>query len=204
MLNGSQIIITGYVATQPVTKMLGSGKTTVTMRVAWTPRWQDRVTGEWIDGSTSYVTVNCWRKLADNVGICVRKGEPVVIVGRVSVRSFEKDGVHRIAVDVDADAVGHDLNRGVASFQRVRPKTGMTASEFASLSSDSEHASANGGPAGAGPDGLPEIPTAGDVATWAAPGEAGIPMPEQPDEDFYDESEPAEPATEAQPVAVPF
>jgi single-strand DNA-binding protein len=205
MLNGAQITITGYVATQPVTKLLGSGKKTVTMRVGWTPRWQDRVTGEWVDGTTSYVTVNCWRKLADNVGICVRKGEPVVIVGRVSVRPFEKDGVRRIAVDVDADLVGHDLNRGVASFQRVRPKTGMTASEFAALSGEAEHASANGGPLAGGPDDLHNGAVTGDdTPTWGRSGEAGIPLPEEPDEDFFDESEPAEPAALPEAVAAPF
>jgi len=132
MLNEAQISLTGYVATQPVTRQVKPGVSNVSMRVAWTPRRQDRVTGEWVDGNTSYVTVICWRKLGTNVSICVRKGDPVVVKGRLSVRPYaDKEGVPRISVEVDANSVGHDLSRGVASFQRVRPQTGMTASEFA-------------------------------------------------------------------------
>lgn len=136
MLNDAQISLTGYVATQPVTRTLNDGTLTVSMRVAWTPRRQDRVTGEWVDCNTSYVTVICWRRLASNVAICVRKGDAVVVKGRLSVRSYEKDGATRIVVEVDANSVGHDLSRGVAQFQRVRPQTGMTASEFAAVRPD--------------------------------------------------------------------
>src|SRR5258708_21027178 len=126
MLNEAQISLTGYVASQPGTKTVKpTGVMNLTMRVAWTPRRQDRVTGEWVEGNTSYVTVICWRRLATNVAICVRKGDPVVIKGRLSVRSYDdKDGVPRLVVEVDASSVGHDLSRGVASFQRVRPQTG--------------------------------------------------------------------------------
>ena len=132
MFNEAQICVTGYVATQPVTRTLLSGANVAEMRVAWTPRWQDRVTAEWVDGQTSYATVICWRKLAENVGMCVRKGDPVVIKGRLTIRPFtDKDGAQRTAVEVEASSVGHDLNKGVSGFSRIRPKTGMTASEFA-------------------------------------------------------------------------
>jgi single-strand DNA-binding protein len=134
-LNEAQISLTGYVATQPVTRIVKSGATNLSMRVAWTPRRQDRVTGEWVDGNTSYVTVICWRKLATNAGLCVRKGDPVIVKGRLSIRPYEdKQGVQRTAVEVEANSVGHDLSRGVALFQRVRPQTGLTASEFAASS----------------------------------------------------------------------
>lgn len=166
-LNEAQVSLTGYVATQPVTRTVKSGASNVSMRVAWTPRRQDRVTGEWIDGNTSYVTVICWRKLATNAGLCVRKGDPVIVKGRLSVRPYEdKQGAQRIAVEVEASAVGHDLSRGVALFQRVRPQTGMTASEFASTNDgppQPEGGSVNGYGTGAeGTErGTPELTTNG-------------------------------------------
>jgi single-strand DNA-binding protein len=148
-LNEAQVSLTGYVATQPFTKMVKSGETylpVLSMRVAWTPRRQDRVTGEWMDGNTSYVSVICWRKLATNAGLCVRKGDPVIVQGRLSIRTFEdKQGVLRNVVEIDANSVGHDLARGVALFQRVRPQTGLTASEYAA---------SNGGPPPGGDDGF--------------------------------------------------
>ncbi|HXL17119.1 MAG TPA: single-stranded DNA-binding protein [Streptosporangiaceae bacterium] len=131
-MNEAQISLTGYVATQPLSRTLKNGVTTLSMRVAWTPRRQDRVTGEWVDGQTSYVTVNCWRRLATNVAVCVRKGDPVAIQGRVTVRPFDdREGRPRISVEIEASSVAHDLNHGVSQFSRIRPQTGMTASEFA-------------------------------------------------------------------------
>ena len=101
------------------------------MRVAWTPRRMDRVTGEWTDMSTSFLTVYAYRKLAENAATCLRKGDPVIVRGRFIVRDYEdKNGAKRTAVEVDAISIGHDLNRGVAQFQRVRPQTGLTAVQF--------------------------------------------------------------------------
>ena len=54
---------------------------------------QGSATGEWVDGNTSFVTVICWRKLAENLATCLRKGDPVLVRGRLDVRSFTgKDG----------------------------------------------------------------------------------------------------------------
>ena len=54
----------------------------------------------------------------------------MVVRGRVRVRDYDdKDGQPRTAVDVDANSLGHDLSRGVANFQRIRPQTGLTAEE---------------------------------------------------------------------------
>lgn len=169
-LNEAQISLTGYVATQPQIRTTPSGALNVSMRVAWTPRRQDRVTGEWADGNTSYVTVICWRKLASNAGVCLRKGDPVLVKGRLSIREFDdKAGVRRTAVEVEASSVGHDLSRGVAQFQRVRPQTGMTAAEYAA-------AAARGGTGIPGDGGA-----ASRLALASAGGSASALGPDSPD-----------------------
>ncbi len=148
MIDECQVSLTGYVATQPKTRAFESGATNVSMRVAWTARRQDRLTGEWMDGNTSYVTVYCWRKLATNVAVSLRTGDPVLVKGRLTVRTYDdKEGIRRNIVDVDASSVGHDLSRGVARYQRVRPDTGMTAAEYdaASAAGQLDQATANGG-----------------------------------------------------------
>jgi single-strand DNA-binding protein len=204
MLNEAQIGLTGYVATQPMTKTVKSGLTNVSMRVAWTPRRQDRVTGEWVDGNTSYITVTCWRKLAANVAVCLRTGDPVIVIGKLSVRSYEdKGGIRRISADVDASTIGHDLSRGVSTFQRVRPQTGMTAAEY-------EAAKAAGlitaGPDGAGRQGGIDAADRGsakdlsgeadgavgrddlaDDEGWT-PGGADMSAPDEAERAFFDES----------------
>lgn len=120
MINDAQVFLSGYVAQEPRFRLTSNGISTVSLRVAYTPRRVDRETGEWADGTTSFVSVVCWRTLADNVARCLHKGEPVLVKGRLQVRPYEKDGVSRIAVEVEAVSVGHDLARGASSFQRPR------------------------------------------------------------------------------------
>lgn len=191
-LNEAQVALTGYVATQPVTRTVKSGATNVSMRVAWTPRKQDRVTGEWADGNTSYVTVICWRRLATNAAICVRKGDPVIVKGRLSIRPYEdKQGAQRIAVEIEASSVGHDLSRGVAQFQRVRPQTGLTASEFAAANGGQPE-TRGGGQADAGDQ------TAVEPANFLLPDEPGAEDP------FFDDAGSGDSAADKERVAAPF
>lgn len=125
MANETQVQFTGFVATEPAVKPLDDGKSMTTLRVASTPRRFNRRTGEWCDGPTSFMSVACWRKLAENVALCLRKGDPVVVVGTMRVRRYDaKDGSPRTDVEVDATSIGHDLSRGVARFQRIRGQSG--------------------------------------------------------------------------------
>jgi single-strand DNA-binding protein len=131
MMNEAHISLSGFVATQPYLNETRTGVPSLSMRVAWTPRKLDRATGEWVDAGTSFLTVQCYRKLAENAATCLRKGDPVVVRGRVTIRDFEdKAGRQRTRVEVDAASIGHDLSRGVAQFQRLRPQTGTTAMEY--------------------------------------------------------------------------
>ena len=131
MFNEAHISLNGYVATQPHLSETRTGVPSLTMRVAWTPRMQDRVTGEWKDVETSFCSVRLYRKAAENAATCLRKGDPVIVRGRCYVRDYEdKNGARRTTVEVDAISIGHDLNRGVSQFQRVKPQTGMTAVQY--------------------------------------------------------------------------
>jgi single-strand DNA-binding protein len=130
MINEAQVFLAGYVATEPTFRTTSRGKPEAQMRVGYTPRRQDRGTGEWADGPSSFVSVKCWDRLASNVAVCLRKGEPVVVMGRMYVRPYEaKDGTQRLSVDVHASSIGYDLSRGVARFSRTRPSSGETAIE---------------------------------------------------------------------------
>ena len=132
MINDAQVVLAGFVASAPAFRRTAGGTSAASLRVAYTPRRINRETGEWEDGQTSFVTVLCWRGLADNVAVCLRKGEPVLVKGRLQVRPYEdKGGTPRTAVEVDASSIGHDLTRGVAHFSRTRRAPGETAAESA-------------------------------------------------------------------------
>jgi single-strand DNA-binding protein len=129
MANDAHVCFTGFVATDPIYWPNQDGNSKASLRVAYTPRYVDRDSGEWTDSPTSFVSVTCWRKLADNIAMCVHKGDPVVIRGRLQVRQYDdKNGNPRVSVDVDAQSIGHDLSRGVARFLRTRrPAADATA-----------------------------------------------------------------------------
>ena len=132
MTNDANIDLAGFVASEPSFKRLATGTSTAKLRVAYTERRLNRETGEWGDGPTSFVTVLCWRTLADNVAVCLRKGEPVLVRGRLRVREYEgRDGSRGTETEVDASSIGHDLSRGVAHFSRTRRAPGETAAESA-------------------------------------------------------------------------
>jgi single-strand DNA-binding protein len=121
-VNESSFSVAGYVASDPQSGLTRTGVPTMTMRLAWTPRKFDPGTRAWGDEPSCFATVKCWRSLAENGVLCLRKGMPVVVSGTLRVRDYVgKDGNRRTAVDILATSIGHDLSRGIATFRKVRP-----------------------------------------------------------------------------------
>ena len=52
-----------------------------------------------------YFNVNAWRGLGENCHKYLEKGRKVCVMGRVSVRTWEKDGRHGASLEVLADDV---------------------------------------------------------------------------------------------------
>jgi single-strand DNA-binding protein len=130
MMHDAQVYVTGYLAAEPRFKKVAGDISTTRLRLAYTARRLNRETGEWADGATTFVNVQCWRQLAENVNMCLRKGEPVMVMGRLHVRRYEdKEGNPRSVVEIEATTVGHDLGRGVAQFARLRRTPVATGAE---------------------------------------------------------------------------
>ena len=89
-------------------------------RLASTPRvWRD---GGWIDGPTTWITVKAFRTLAENLAFSLRRGDPVIVIGRLRTSTWERDGQTHERLELDAVTVGPDLRRGSAHFRKnVRP-----------------------------------------------------------------------------------
>lgn len=131
MVNEATFSVSGYVATQPRKAYTRSGQKMLYMRVGWTPRWLDRTTGEWTDRPTSFVSVTCFWKVAENAAVCLRRGDPVVLRGTLRVREYGPDDApKRQSVEVIAEALGHDLSRGITVFNKHSERQEMTADEL--------------------------------------------------------------------------
>lgn len=144
-------------------------------RVASTPRRYDRAAGEWRDGETLFTSVTCWRGLAENVALSLKKGQSVIVHGRLMKRGYEtKSGEHRESVDIDALAVGPDLSRAAAVVKRVERSSSSVPLDSAAV----------GGSA-------PEAVDVADLAETADVAETAETVEPQPGSDEFDAALPA-------------
>jgi single-strand DNA-binding protein len=101
-----------------------------TVRVAATPRLKKD--GLWVDGETTWYSVTAWRTLADHLRDSLRKGDPVIVHGRLRTETWApEDGPASTTLHVDALLVGHDLTRGISHFIKVRPESQTTEGDTA-------------------------------------------------------------------------
>lgn len=124
MNNQTNVTVVGHVATEPRLREVATGTKVTNFRLAATERRFDKSLKEWRDGGTMFFTVTCWRGLAENVASSVKKGQPVIVEGRLHVSSYDdKDGATRTVIEIDATALGHDLSRGVSTFTKATART---------------------------------------------------------------------------------
>jgi single-strand DNA-binding protein len=128
-VNETMVCVVGNVATRPVYRDGGQDTgpafvASARFRLAATARYWDRQKNMWVDGHSNFFTVWAGRSLATNVAASLSVGDPVVVHGRLKVRSEVHEGQTWTSADIDAVAVGHDLSRGTSAFRRGnRPDT---------------------------------------------------------------------------------
>ncbi len=186
-MNDNTVAITGRVGTAPRLRTAKNGQAVSEFRLARTPRYQDRESGDWVDGRTMWVTVVCWRSLARNVAKSVGVGALVMVHGKLAYDQWDgSDGGRRSEVKIVADAVGFDLSAGIAEFHKIR-WSGPAAAEHDESASE-QPAEGAAAEASDGPD-------AGRRSVWVGgedPGEPDLPDYLADDEDL--------PASRAEPV----
>jgi single-strand DNA-binding protein len=156
------ITLTGLVATTPRHLVTAEGLPITSFRLASTQRRFDRSKERWTDGETNWYTITTFRQLAINVAGSIAKGDRILATGRLRIRDWETEERKGINIEVDADAVGHDLSWGTAAFTRTiatavvqAENAGWVGGEAtSSAGSDSEFGSDpdDGAPASAGAD----------------------------------------------------
>lgn len=126
-MNETYVTLQGWVGSDVEVRDVGDTQC-ATFRVGCTPRFNKG--GVWQDGQTSWYTVNCWRALGRNVAESVRKGDAVVVRGRVRVDVWEREGQPpSVSWIVEAVVVGHDLTKGTTFFAKAvrnaQPETAL-------------------------------------------------------------------------------
>ncbi|TAM70166.1 MAG: single-stranded DNA-binding protein [Microbacteriaceae bacterium] len=110
---------TGLVATEPTHSATGEGVALISFRLASTPRKFNRESKVWEYGETNWFTVTAFRHLALNLIQSVKKGDRVIVMGRMRIREWTSQERSGTVVEITADSVGHDLTWGTAVYSRT-------------------------------------------------------------------------------------
>ncbi|WP_144802236.1 single-stranded DNA-binding protein [Curtobacterium sp. BH-2-1-1] len=148
------ITVCGIIATEPRHLVTDTGIAITSMRLASPSRRWDRSTSTWTNGATNWYTVTAFRSLAANVHKSLKKGDRVVVTGRVRIRTWERDGRGGTSVEIDAEGLGHDLAWGISNWIRVpRHANEHSAAPGTSPTIDPQTGEVHGADDGAGTDG---------------------------------------------------
>jgi single-strand DNA-binding protein len=113
------ISVAGLVATTPRHLITQDGLPITSFRLAASQRKFDRNQNKWVDGETNWFTVTGFRQLAINTSTSVSKGDRILVTGKLRVRDWDNGERAGTSVEIDADAIGHDLSWGSAVFTRT-------------------------------------------------------------------------------------
>ncbi|MDX1622018.1 MAG: single-stranded DNA-binding protein [Nitriliruptorales bacterium] len=98
----------GNLTDDPELRFTQSGIPVCTFRIASNRRYTDKSGQQQED--TTFMSVNVWRDLAENVAESLRKGDRAVVIGRIKVRSYENQQGQTVWVtEIEADEVAPSL-----------------------------------------------------------------------------------------------
>jgi single-strand DNA-binding protein len=134
-VNETTVTVLGWVGGEISYREVSGGFGVANFRIGTTPRHFDKGVGGWVDSTTTWFQVECWRALAENVRQSVRRGQPVLVTGRLKTTEWvDAEGATRTKTVIDAFSVGHDLARGTTAFTKAAPRS--VAAEPSSLDQD--------------------------------------------------------------------
>lgn len=103
------LTLTGTIGTDPEYRIDANGLARTSFRLVTNERRRD-ADGTWADVHANWYRITCFSRLAANAQASLRKGERVVVTGRLRLRDFERgDGTEGTSAEITASALGHDL-----------------------------------------------------------------------------------------------
>ena len=112
--------VIGNAVTDVSLRTTSTGASVASFRIASNSRRFDKATNTWIEQDPSYLSITAWSQLAENVALSVHKGQALVVTGKLKVKQWQDSEKSGTNVEIDATAIGHDLNRGTSEFTKVK------------------------------------------------------------------------------------
>jgi single-strand DNA-binding protein len=106
----NQVILMGNLTRDPELRTIPSGQTVCSFSLALNRSYKGG-DGNWQE-TTDYIDVVAWGPLGERVAQYLSKGRPCLVNGRLQSSSWEKDGIKRTKVEVNAQDVTFLGGRG--------------------------------------------------------------------------------------------
>ena len=129
----AHITVIGRLTGDPVLKNLGQNKQVTEFRVAVNHRYRNDQ--GWKEKEASYFSVECWDRLAENTQLTLKRGMPVVVIGRLEQSTWYKDLGHgeqekRSTYRINAHSVSPHLGERTAEVQFDRRRSKQLEEEM--------------------------------------------------------------------------
>jgi len=112
------ITFIGNLTDDPDLRFTQNGAPVASLRVASNRRFTDRGGNQ--QEETTFLNVNCWRDLAENAAESLKKGDRVIVIGRVRVRSYDnREGQTVWTTEIEADEIAPSLRWARAEVSRT-------------------------------------------------------------------------------------
>ena len=126
MASDNTVTLVGNITDDPELRFTPSGAAVANFTVAVNRRFKNG--DRWEDRLDGFFRCSCWREMAENAAESLQKGTRVVVVGRLSQRSWEdQEGNKRSAVEVQVDEVAPSLKWATASIQKSQRSSGSSS-----------------------------------------------------------------------------
>lgn len=96
----NQVILIGNVGKEPEIKVFDNGIKVATFSVATSTGGYKKQDGTDVPEKTSWHNIVAWRGLADVSEKFIHKGDKITVIGSISYREYEKDGVKKFITDI--------------------------------------------------------------------------------------------------------
>ena len=126
-MNEPTTTLVGNLVADPELRYTPNGAAVCNFKVAQTPRTFDRQSNEWKDGEAIFMPCSIWREAAENVRESFKRGDRVIVTGRLKSRSYEtKEGDKRTVIELEAEEVGASVKYATATIKRTEKSRGYT------------------------------------------------------------------------------
>ena len=96
----NQVILIGNVGKEPEIRVFDNGIKVATFSVATSTGGYKKQDGTDVPEKTSWHNIVAWRGLADISEKFIHKGDKITVIGSISYREYEKDGVKKFITDI--------------------------------------------------------------------------------------------------------